>query len=60
MNPTVKSITNGFTHLPFACITVQPNRSNLMELHNNLCKNAASVHSNLGGENNGLLSIVIE
>ena len=37
----------------------QPNRSNLMEIHNNLWKNTASVHSNLGGGNHGSLAITI-
>ena len=51
---------NGSHHPTFACIMGQLNQSNLMELHKTLCKNSASVHSNLGGGKNGLLAIIIE
>ena len=47
-------------HLIFARIVFQPNRSNLMELHKNLCDNAAYVNSNLRGGNYGLLAILIK
>ena len=47
-------------HLIFARIVFQPNRSNLMELHKNLCDNAAYVNSNLRGGNHGLLAILIK
>ena len=50
---------NGFLHPTFDGITGQTNRSSLMELHKNLCKNAAYLHSNPGGGNHGLLTIVI-
>ena len=50
---------NGFHHPKFARTMGQPHRSNLMELHKNLCKNSASVHSNLGGGNHDFLAIII-
>ena len=58
MTFTSEFITDGLPQPTFTCITGQPNRSNLMELHNNLCENAASVKSNLGGGNHGLLPII--
>ena len=59
MKFTVKTITYGFPHPMLAHITGKPNRNNLMKLHKNLCENASSIHSILGGGNHALLAIGI-
>ena len=59
MNFTIESITGGFLHPTFTRITGQPNQKNLIEIHQNLCKNYSSVQYNLRRVNHDLLAIVI-
>ena len=56
---TVATVREGFPYLSIDTHPVLPTYANITEIHTKL-KNSASAHSNLGGEQHGLINLILQ